>query len=140
FGNAANLVQHRPRLHHRGPVLRFSLALTHAGFERDRRNGLVWEHAYIKPALVAQILLRSDTTRLDGSRTDPTALRRLQTEVAKDHAVAAQCVTSYTPSLAFSVLDSLGHQRHRASPDLRSTCLGGPKPARRCGLARSWPR
>ena len=37
-------------------------------------------------------------------------------EIAKDDAITARRVTSYTPSLAFSVLDSLGHQRHRLRP------------------------
>jgi len=45
----------------------------------------------------------------------------LEAEVAEDDAVATRSVTSYTTSLAFSVLDPLGHQRHRQSP---RTCLG----------------
>ena len=37
-------------------------------------------------------------------------------KITEDHAVAARGVTFYTSSLAFSVLDPLGHQRHRSGP------------------------
>ena len=37
----------------------------------------------------------------------------IKAEVTEHNFVATSRVTFYTPSLAFSVLDSLGHQRHR---------------------------
>ena len=43
---------------------------------------------------------------------DPAAFHRLQAEVAEHDAVSARGVTFYTSSLAFSVLDPLGHLRH----------------------------
>ena len=62
-----------------------------------------------------------DAARLDRLGAQPAALLGLQTEFAEGDAVRAGRVTSYTPSLAFSVLDPLGHQRHRSRPQ---TCLG----------------
>ena len=67
------------------------------------------------------VLLRRNAPRLDGLSAQPAALFGLQTELAKGDAIATRSVTSYTPSLAFSVLDPLGHQRHRTRPQ---TCLG----------------
>ena len=69
----------------------------------------------------AEILLRRDTASLDGRGGEPSRLLGLKTEVAEDDAIPAGGVTSYTTSLAFSVLDPLGHQRHRHPP---RTCLG----------------
>ncbi len=59
----------------------------------------------------------------DRLRAHPaTFVRFLQAELAKDTALPSRGLTFYTPSLAFSVLDPLGHQRHRSRP--RDTCLG----------------
>ena len=84
--------------------------------------GLWGKTRMYKPAFGAQVLLGGDTAGLDRLRADPAALHGLQAEVAEDDAVAAGGVTSYTSSLAFSVLDPLWHQRHRSRP--RYTCLG----------------
>ena len=61
----------------------------------------------------ANVLLGSDTSGFDRLGLDPAAFQGLQAEIAKDDLVAASRVTFYTSSLAFSVLDPLGHQRHR---------------------------
>ena len=56
------------RLHHRGPILRLTFALAHAGFERDRRDRLVREDADVQPAFGAQVLLRGDAAGFDRLR------------------------------------------------------------------------
>ena len=85
----------------------------YAGFQRAARDRFVREDADVKPSFAADVLLRSDTPRLDGLSLDPPALSGLQSEIAEDDAVAPLGLTFYTSSLAFSVLHSLGHQRHR---------------------------
>ena len=97
------------------------MGFTHPRFQGDRGDWLVREDADVEPPLGAQILLRGDPAGLDGLGADPAALRGLEPVVAEDHAVAAGGFTFYTSSLAFSVLDSLWHQRHRSRP--RYTCL-----------------
>lgn len=46
---------------------------------------------------------------------DPATHGGLEPKVAEDDLVTSSRVTFYTPSLAFSMLDPLGHQRHRSS-------------------------
>src|SRR4051812_18966074 len=113
LGNAAQLEQDRAFLYHRHPVIGLAFAGAHAGFQRTGGDRLVWENADVQPALAADVLLRGNTARLDGRRFDPPALGGLKSEIAEDDAVAPMGLTFYTSSLAFSVLHSLGHQRHQ---------------------------
>src|SRR6476660_2100308 len=121
FGHTTQLVQDRARADDGRPKLRLTLSLTHAGFERDRRNRFVREYADVEPAFASDVLRRRNTSGLDRLGAHPAAYNCLQTELTKDDALAARGVTFYTSSLAFSVLHPFGHQRHRSRP---RTCLG----------------
>ena len=70
----------------------------------------------IQTSFIPNVLLGSNTTSFDRLRRDPPGLLCLQAEITKDDSVATSGLTSYTPSLAFSMLDPLGHQRHRLTP------------------------
>src|SRR5262245_55850560 len=121
LSHATQLVQDRTRTNHGSPKLGLALALTHAGFERDRRDRFVREDADVQTPFAADVLRRRNTSGLDRLGTHPATFNCLQTVLTKDDALAARGVTFYTSSLAFSVLDPLGHQRHRVRP---RTCLG----------------
>ena len=71
--------------------------------------GLWGKTRMYKPAFGAEVLLGGDAAGLQRLRADPAALHGLQAEVAVDDAVAASGLTSYTSSLAFSVLHPFWH-------------------------------
>jgi hypothetical protein len=87
FSDSTNLVEDHAGFDDGSPILRLSLALTHTGFERDRRDRFVGKHAHEKPALVAEVLLGRDATRLDRGGRQPSRLLGLEAEVAEDDAV-----------------------------------------------------
>src|SRR5262245_34390211 len=146
LGHAAKLEQDSPLFHDGDPSGGLALAGAHAGFQRAGGDRLVRKDADVKTAFAADVLLRGNTPRLDRRRPNPAALSGLQPEIAKDNAVAPLGLTFYTSSLVFSVLHSLGHQRHRCR--LPRTFPGSPTPARpgcparstlRQSRNRSWP-
>jgi hypothetical protein len=74
------------------------------------------EDADIQPSTATQILLRGNSAGLNRGGRKPPRLLGLKAEFTEDDPIATSRLTSYTTSLAFSVLDPLGHQRHRRSP------------------------
>src|SRR6185503_6874914 len=121
FGHTTQFVQHRTWTNHGRPKLRFTLTLTHAGFERDGCDRLVREYANVEPPFAADVLRCRNTSGFDRLGANPATFDCLQSELTKDNALSARGVTFYTPSLVFSVLPPFGHQRHRSRP---RTCLG----------------
>ena len=103
FGNAADLVHHRSGADDRGPVFRFPFSLTHTGFERNRRDRLVGEDTDVEFTFGTKILLGGNTAGFDNLSADPTAFERLKTKISESDGLAARGLTSYTPSLYFSM-------------------------------------
>ena len=110
----ADLVQHRARPNHRGPVLRLAFALAHAGFQGNRGDRLVGENADVQPAFGAEVLLGRDAAGLDRLRADPAALQwpagRSRRSTTRLPRLALPLIR---PLWLFRCLTRLGHQRHR---------------------------
>jgi hypothetical protein len=83
----------------------------------------MWKHTNIQSSTTPQILLGSNSAGFNRGSRKPTWLFGLKAELTKDDPISTSRLTFYTTSLAFSVFDPLGHQRHRRSP---RTSLGSP--------------
>src|SRR5205814_7611450 len=90
--------------------------LAHARLGGDGGHRLVREHADVQPALAAHRVRRGDAPGFDGLGAEPTALQRLQPELAVGDGIAALRVTFYLAALAFSELYPFGHERHQTPP------------------------
>jgi hypothetical protein len=83
----------------------------------------MWKNTDIQSPTTPQILLGSNSAGFNRGSRKPTWLFGLKAELTKDDPISTSRLTFYTTSLAFSVFDPLGHQRHRRSP---RTSLGSP--------------
>jgi len=91
------------------PAIRFTFSLTHSGFQRSSSHRLLRKYSNIDATLSADILRGCDSTCLNRLTSNMTWIHRLQCPLTKDHSITASRVTSYTSSLAFSMLDPLWH-------------------------------
>ena len=85
-------------------------------FKGDRGDRLVGEDSDVKLTFGAEVLLSRNTSSFDGCGANPTAFKSLKTEIAETHHLTAGRVTSYTPSLLFSMKNSFRHSGHCCRP------------------------
>src|ERR1700761_311897 len=116
LGHAGQLEHDLARLDHRDPALGVALAGTHAGLGRLLRVRLVGED--VDPDLPATFDLarHRDTSGLDLTVGEPTALDRLEPVLAEGDGAAALGVAAHAPAELFAVLDAFRHQHQRPPP------------------------
>src|SRR5271163_725108 len=115
-----HLKQNLSWTHHRDPMIRRSLALTHTGFGRLLRHRLVGKHP--DPDLPAALHKagHSHPARFNLPVGDPPRLEHLKPEVAKRQRAAAPGLPGHAPALLLAVLNFLWHQ-HKVSSLLPSS-------------------
>src|SRR6201994_1351779 len=128
LGDAGQLEHDLARLDHGDPALGVALAGAHAGLGRLLRVRLVGED--VDPDLAATFDLAGhrDTSGLDLTVGEPTALDRLEPVLAEGNGAAALGVAAHAAAELFAVLDPFRHQHQRPPPPGPRFPPPGPRP------------
>lgn len=116
FRQAGYFEQNLPGLDHGGPIFRFALAFTHAGFGGDGSDRLMRKNANVQAPFAANEMRSRDTACFDAFRAEPTGFQRLQAIFAKGDGVTPIGLTANATALVFSILYPFRHEWHGCSP------------------------
>jgi hypothetical protein len=106
---AAQFEQHGSRFYDGYPTVRLTFSLTHSRFERTSGDRFLRENPNINTAFTAHVLSRRNSAGFDRLTSNVTCIKRLKCPVSKNNSISSGRATSYTPSLAFAMLDPLWH-------------------------------
>jgi len=114
--HARDFKQHVSREHDSDPKFRCAFTLTHSNFRWTLSNGLVGENADEDLTFALQETRDSDAAGFDVDVLDPSAVKRLETEIAEVQLIAAGGVATAIATLVLAIFNSAGKKGHSLGP------------------------
>src|SRR5690349_13480578 len=108
--HAFHLKQDLPRLYDSNPVIGSAFSLTHTGFSRLLRDGLVGEYANPDLSTALHKTRHRDTASFDLPIGHPSRLQDFESVIAERQRRSAPRLASHAPALLFPILHFLWHQ------------------------------